>query len=321
MNKPRPNLAEVFESGQMEAAGAVPPSPPNRRAFISAPLSVDTSVIRQVLESRGIAPYEIDEVATAGVSIPQLLADCLKQADLVVAVLGGGKSNDNVLFELGFAMALGKRILALVPSDEQLPISEIPYLRARADNKEAIEFGIDQILDMPWAKLEAPRDQVRKTRPIGDLADRLLTLIRKNVGPLKEKDLEMIIRDVIGASGISSVSYSSEMMTPAGRADMAIWSEDFEPWVGNPVVIEIKSQLRGRDHVDDALAQLERILDSTHTECGLLIYQGDQPDFPKSVRHSRIFVLTIEQLLDSLRDTSLADLLRKLRNQRVHGRG
>src|SRR5690242_4093634 len=105
VSESRPNLADVSERGQMEEAGAIPPPPPNRRAFISAPLSVDTSVIRQVLESRGLAPYEIDEVATAGVSIPQLLADCLKRADLVVAVLGGGKSNDNVLFELGFAMA------------------------------------------------------------------------------------------------------------------------------------------------------------------------------------------------------------------------
>ena len=121
MTKPRPDLAEMFERGQMEAVGVIQPLPPTRRAFHRGTLrSVDTSVIRHALESsRGIAPYEIDDLATAGVSIPEILEDCITCADLVVAVIGGGKAKENVLFELGFATALNNRILALVPPEDE----------------------------------------------------------------------------------------------------------------------------------------------------------------------------------------------------------
>jgi hypothetical protein len=321
MSKARPMLEDVFEHGQAVQAGIIPVPPPNRRAFISAPASVDTSVIRRALEVRGIAPYEIDDLAEAGASIPEILDDCLRRADLVVAVVGSGKSKDNVLFELGYATALKKKILALVPPNEDLPVSDIPYLRVDADNKEAIDFGLDQILNAPGAEFQSHKDHLRKTKPIGSLADKLLALIHAKE-PLKEQDLEMIIRDVIGASGISSMSYPSEMMTSAVRVDMAIWSDDFEPWIGNPLVIEVKSQLRSRSELRDALGQLTKILDRTHTEWGMLIYQrADFVPGEEALRNSRVFIVTIEHLLESLRDTSLGDYLRRLRNMRVHGRG
>jgi hypothetical protein len=174
MSNMQPGLDEICEGGQMVQAGVLLEPPPARSAFIAASSAVDTSVIRHALESRGIAPYEIDELATAGVSIPELLRDCIMRADLVVAVIGGGKAKDNVLFELGFATALKKRILALVPPDEDLPVSEIPYLRTAPDNREAIDFGPDQILNAPWATWRPASEPARKSESIGELADVLL---------------------------------------------------------------------------------------------------------------------------------------------------
>jgi hypothetical protein len=323
MSQSRSNLEEIFEPGHAAQAGLIPEPPPVRRAFISAPASVDTGVIRQALESRGFAPYELDDVDTVGVSMPDLLEDCLKRADLVIAVLGGGKLGDNVLFELGYAAALKKRILALVPRDEELPISEIPYLRAQADNREAIDFGIDQILNAPRPRGETPRDEIQKTKPIGPLADELLSRVR-GAGALSREDLEEVIRAAIAASGGAIISSSSVWSQSGDQAhlDLAIWSDDFEPWIGNPLMIGVDSALRDRLALKVALDQLTRSLDDTHTGWGLLIYRG--PDFPlddEVALHPRVFVLKLEQFLDKLRETGLGDLLRGLRKLRVHGRG
>jgi len=321
MSKFQPSLEEGSEHGQMVQAEVVPRRPPNRKAFLSAPPTVDTSVLRRAMEERGIVPFELDEVAAGGRSIPELLEDCLKRADFVVAVVGGGKAKDNVLFELGFAMALKKRILAIVSPEADLPLSGILSLRTLPDNQEAVEFGLDQILKAPEPRRHPRRKGIQKTTPLGPLADELLARIRGGTN-LSERDLEMIVGEALTASGIAARSRPSEIMSPDGGVDMAIWSDDFEPWLKNPVLIEVKRQLRSRSQLQNALDQLAKHLDKTHTEWGLLIYQG--PEFePGEGKNGdpRVFVLTIERLLESLRDTSLGDFLHRMRNLRVHGRG
>jgi len=295
MSKFQPSLEEGSEPGQMVQAEVIPRRPPNRKAFLSAPPTVDTSVLRRAMEERGIVPFELDEVAAAGRSIPELLEDCLKRADFVVAVVGGGKAKDNVLFELGFDMALKKRILAIVSPEADLPLSGILSLRTLPDNREAVEFGLDQILKAP----EPRRKGIRKTKPLGPLADKLLDRIRASKEPLRQQDLEQILRAVIQGSGIDSAYYASErMVTPIAGADMAIWSDDFEPWVGNPLLIELKSHLRSRSELQTALGELTKILDNTHSEWGLLIYQGaDFKPGEHALGDPRVFVLTIESLL------------------------
>jgi hypothetical protein len=275
------------------------------------------------MEERGIVPFELDEVAAGGRSIPELLEDCLKRADFVVAVVGGGKAKDNVLFELGFAMALKKRILAIVSPEADLPLSGILSLRTLPDNREAVEFGLDQILKAPEPRRHPRRKGIRKTKPLGPLADQLLDRIRASNEPLGEQDLEQILREVIQGSGIDSAYYASErMVTPLAGADMAIWSDDFEPWVGNPLLIEMKSHPRSPSELQSALGELTKVLDNTHSEWGLLIYQGaDFEPSKETFGDPRVFVLTIESLIESLRDSSLGDFLHRMRNLRVHGRG
>jgi hypothetical protein len=322
MSNSRPTVDETFEQCQVVAAGAIPEPSPNLQAFISAPTSVDTSVIRQALERRGITPYEIDDLVEAGASITKLLDDCLDRADLVVAVLGGGKAKDNVLFELGYAMALKKRILALVQPGEEPPLSEIPYLRAAADNREAIEFGLDQILNAPWPGRKTPKDQVRKTRPIGDRADGLLHTLKAVLGHPNEQALTEIVKEALCASGVESTSYSSEIMADNGRADFAIWSDDFEPWVGNPLVVEVRSRLARAADLDRSLDQLTTKLQNTHTAWGLLLFGvADFRIGAKAALHPRVFAMSIDEFLRSLKDTSLGEFLSHLRNLRVHGKG
>ncbi len=321
MSDTRPSLEQIFEYGQLVQAGVMKEPPPARRAFIAAPAAVDTSVIRQALESRGIVPFEIDDLAMTGASIPEILEDCIKRADLVVAVISGGKAKENVLFELGFATAMKKRILALVPPDDDLPVSEIPYLRTAPDNREAIDFGLDQILNVPWQGWQAAREPARKTEPIGELADGLLAKLTEALKQPHEQELTEIVTEALSASKISSLSYSS-IMVEDGRADFAIWSDDFEPWVGNPLLIEIRSRLASLADLNRTLDQISKMLDKTHTAWGLLLYgvARFQPG-AESTRHPRVLVMSIEELLRSLRDTGLGEFLGERRNLRVHGRG
>jgi hypothetical protein len=92
MSEYQPGLEERSDPGQVVQAAVIPRRQPKRQAFLSAPPTVDTTVLRRAMEDRGIVPFELDEVAAGGRSIPELLEDSLKRADFVVAVVGNGKA-------------------------------------------------------------------------------------------------------------------------------------------------------------------------------------------------------------------------------------
>ena len=111
-------------------------------------------------------------------------------------------------------------------------------------------------------------------------------------------------------------------MAENGRADFAIWSDDFEPWVGNPLLIEVRSQLASPADLNRTLEQITSMLDKTHTAWGLLLYGiADFQPGAEITRHPRVFVISIDEFLRSLRDTALGEYLSRWRNLRVHGRG
>lgn len=110
-----------------------------KKAFISAPAGVDTSILREALQRRGIQSFLADEVNLPGRSISEVLQHSMAQADFVIGVLGAQGDNNNVLLELGFALGLHKRVLVFSPTDELLPgitLTGMATIRATLQDKD-----------------------------------------------------------------------------------------------------------------------------------------------------------------------------------------
>jgi hypothetical protein len=292
--------------------------PEKGSVFISAPASVDTSKLRETLEDRGFDPFTLEDTEAGGRSISELIDESIDRADLVLVVVPRrGTRNPNVFIELGYALAKKKRILALIPPDEESPLGDVPYLRTELDNREAIGIGLDQVLAAPKGKGKSRRDGVNKTKPLGAAADRLLEQVRANRGQITETEFMGVVRRAIEESGVSTVV--SEPTASDRGVDLAVWSDDLEPLIKNPVVIELKSRLQGKEHFEQALAQLARALDMTHTQLGLLIYAAsDGPTDEEAVHDPRILVFSLEDFLCLLKENGFGDLLRRARNVRAH---
>jgi hypothetical protein len=295
--------------------------PEKGSVFISAPASVETSKLRETLVDRGFDPFTLEDAEAGGRSISDLINDSIDRADLVLVVVPHhGTRNPNVFIELGYALAKKKRILALVPPGEELPLGDVPYLRTELDNLEAIGFGLDQVLAAPKGKGKGKsrKDGIKKTKPLGAAADRLLDEVRANRGQITETEFMDIVRRAIEESGVSTV-----VSGPAAadrEVDFAVWSDDLEPLIKNPVVIELKSRLRGKEHFEQTIAQLVRALDMTHTQVGLLIYAASDGNIDEEAVHDpRILVFSLEDFLHLLKENGFGDLLRRARNVRVHG--
>src|SRR4051812_11864347 len=209
-----------------------------RTGLIAAPLGTDLTYLRQALEERGVETFRLDSMEP-GQSVFDLVRGAIARADYVIAVIGEGRARENVLFELGIAKGMGREVLVFVPGGEQIPLtlSGMTYLRTDPGNRDAVEFALDQLLSAPGIKPDMVLEGGKKTHPIGELADRLVLQITHpdNEHPL-ESDLIDIIAQAIRESGVSAIATENQMGDR--RPDLAVWSDDLEPWIGNPLVIE-----------------------------------------------------------------------------------
>jgi hypothetical protein len=287
-------------------------------AFISSPVSVDVRGVRRILERRGIATFTADELDLPGRPLSEILQEGMSRADIVVGVLGTGAASDNVLFELGFAQAMKKRTLVLVTGDAPLSAwasTGIPYVRADLTNPQAVDFAVAQILrtSHPGSPRRAP---VRRTRPLGRAADQLLArwhgAAKAQAGPI----LEEVVVEAIRLSGVDTVSQSGDRDS---RFDLAVWSEDLEPRVSNPLLIEVKATIESDAALQEVALGLLRTMGSTGVHWSLLIY-GRSPTAPEQViRAPNVLAISAEAFLRALADSGFGELVRKLRNERVHG--
>jgi hypothetical protein len=275
------------------------------------------------VEARGIEVIRLDE-SGSGLSISDLLRQSIGRADYVIAVVGD-TANASVWYELGMASGMEKPVLLLASHHGSFPFaaSGLPYLNADLDNQKAIEFGLDQLMSAPKGRVAPQSSGDRETHPLGDSADRLLEKLQalRESGAVREAQVIDIVYAAIKEGGISTLARESK--GDGGRiADLAAWSDDFEPWIGNPLVIEVKTALTGGGELERAIKQLSAVLDETRSRYGLLLYLFARPAIIyAALNDPRVMVMSVEDFVSGLKSVGLGDLLRRTRNEIVHARG
>jgi hypothetical protein len=92
------------------------------------------------------------------------------------------------------------------------------------------------------------------------------------------------------------------------KADFVIWNEDLQSFLGNPILVELKTTLP-RDPSWYAKA-LDRIGESAGASMLVLYWSGDPFDRPKSARSNELVVLSIRDLVAGLESATFAEVVR-----------
>ena len=290
-----------------------------RTCYISAPAGSNLKVLRSALDKRQIrvtAPSDLpgDPTSSAQLSHP------LATADLVIGVLTAARRSDWVLFELGQAFVTKRQILLFIPPKGiayfPLDLKGILTVRTSLTNREAIEFSLDQLLAAPQQKL-SPAPQISFGEGLGPRADQLIREANQAISGHQPLELERIIERALRESGVEALS--TEFKEDQG-ADVAVWSDALQKSVGNPLLIEIKTRIADRRSAQEVAAKLAKQAQSSGSLWGLLLY-GEGPSF-SSIQQSlppNVLALSIADLLERMKDRPFAEVVTRLRNERVHG--
>lgn len=291
-----------------------------KTCFISAPAGASLGVLRASLECRGLRVLVPHDLAV-GTDWASEIQKQLSQADLVIGVLTSERQSPWVLFELGQASALGRRIVLITsPTADPIPFAlhQFLVLRIDLDNQEAIGFALDQLLSAPARQKRSPTPQSTPFVGLGTKADDLIAALDRSLASSDSQSIEQVVSDALRSSGADVVVTSP---TRNVGADFAVWSDVLEPFVGNPLLVEVKARIRGRAEANRAVRQLTSYLGASGSRWALLLY-GDGPD-PDGQAWSgsppNVLVLSLRSLLEALRARAFPEVVRDLRNRRVHG--
>jgi hypothetical protein len=292
-----------------------------KTCFISAPAGAPLDVLRAALESRGLRVLVPQELAVGSDWASEIQKE-LSRADLVVGVLTSERESPWVLFELGQAWALHRRIVLITaPTVEPIPfvLHQFLVLRIELDNAEAIGFALDQVLSAPQKATAS--SATSKGLPAGGLGAKIDELLARLEVALTAGDgraVEQVVADTLRASGTDIVVSSP---TRDVGADFAVWSDVLEPFVGNPLLIEVKTRIRDQSDSRRVFQQVSSFLGTSGARWGLVLY-GEGPG-PESSAWTKtppnVLVVSLRVLLHELRTRAFPEVVRDLRNKRVHG--
>jgi hypothetical protein len=186
------------------------------------------------------------------------------------------------------------------------------------DNEEAIRFALDQLLSAPEPRKREPTTQTKPFRGLGTRADDLIAALERSLATSDWRSVEEVVSDALRTSGADVVVTSPDRDI---GADFAVWSDVLEPFVGNPLLVEVKARIRGKSEATRAVRQLASYVGASGSRWALLLY-GEGPDLesqPWKGSAPNVLVLSLRSLLDTLRTQGFPELVRDLRNRRVHG--
>ena len=287
-----------------------------RSCYLTAPADSNLGILTEALRRRDIrivVPHDLPVETDLAPEIASLLA----HVDLVIGVMTRERRSDWVLFELGQAWAMGKRVLLFAsPNITFLPSTLQRFLAVRANlsNREAIEFALDQLLAAPERTVASEPaslpNELWGLRPTRDLQGSFQPGTR-----MRAFELERLVADALRDGGVDVLSTAPG----GGQGVVAIWSDALQPVVGNPLLVEIKSSLRDPGVAADAARQLSKQVTASGSYWGLLLYGERKLSAARTSLPPNVLLLSLETLFQRMRNELFDDIVRDLRNRRVHG--
>jgi hypothetical protein len=293
--------------------------------FVSAPAGVNLARIKKLLLEKGLEFIHPSEILSYGQSISEKINTLISQSDIFIAVFEDKFERGNTFFELGIAVARKKQIIILTSPSFPLPsdLTGFLTLKISQDNFDALDFAIDQLLAATIKKKRKKEPRSFKGfrevgKPVGNKIFELKHRL-DNLDPgITGDELENFVSDLLKESGISVIQQSK---MPDVGADIAIWSDDLGAILGNPILIEIKRNIRNRSQALQVTNQLLSYLQKTNSRFAIVLYLEGLPSssIQEFSKQFNVLFFQLGDFVEQLQNKSFADTIRIHRNIIAHG--
>jgi hypothetical protein len=188
------------------------------------------------------------------------------------------------------------------------PISDIEVLRKHI---ATIKAGVLQSRPQPPV--------IPTSQPLGERAEGCRERFLTAVADSNSESLSAAIRQLLAEVGFDALT----MRDPeTGEVEAAVWTNEWTPWISNPLVLDIRAPRVGPPTVE-SLTRFSDSLADRSIGWGLLLASSFTTEVVQNIRRisPHILLLAYDDLFEQLRTASFPRIVVSLRNQRVHGEG
>jgi hypothetical protein len=277
-----------------------------KTCFVVAPYELPLGNFLESLRKEQIEPFFISDLLKFGRLAISNIRSAFRSVDLVIALLVDGHSLDNVFFEIGVAIGLGRPVMLFATSSLRLPSDlagfEVNYVDlSNLENtipiiKKSLEKKVrDEVVSFARSDARSDRMPPRLTGlMLRNTVQNIRNIWSHSRDPVQlEAELSKLLTDI----GWTVVEARSSVRDRA--PDLAVWIDEVQKEVGNPLAVEIKSSLRAAD-LSRVVSQLSRYLSSGGAKAGIIFYGGPELSLDRNVAQSSppIFAFSFDQLAD-----------------------
>lgn len=293
------------------------------KCYISSDSNYDLSKLENILFKLGVETHNFYDFSI-GSSFSDLIKRKIRESDFIVALIT--QKNQNVLYELGIAEALGKPIFLLVEQEVKLPFfleGKMYYQLDWSKNTQLLELSLkNYILDISnkytrYKKRKIENEIVHLS--VEDTNEYLIKLRQLRNSDFRETDLIALLMRMFKKLNVQAVSEMA--LGNRARVDIAITNEPLSNYFGNPILFEVKSGIINPNTIESAQYQLQGYLSKTEANFGVLLYfDKNYKRFGKEFyRVPDILMFDIEDFVQGVSSEGFEKFLVKARNEYVHG--
>jgi hypothetical protein len=296
------------------------PSTNRRSCFVIAPVGAPVSSLLEVLRKSRFEPFFISDFLTSRQKESSKVRAAFKSVDVVVALFFTEYPLENVFFELGIAIGLARPTIVFAEPTVRLPdaFGGIQIRRANLAEPNQLVPEINRFLEPKSRSQELLPIYDRPIRKISEphpRRERLLEALRglqvSQSARLSDASLQQELTNVFTNAGATVVQAPHHGTSRSFEIDLALWVDDIQKEIGNPVVVEVKSRL-SQDLLGAVKSRLAQSLGSVGATAGIIVHGGQSMQLPDHVAQSAplIFVFSVDELATLLQEQTLANLLK-----------
>jgi hypothetical protein len=307
-----------------------------RSCFVIASAGVELENFLGLLRSEGFDPFFISDFLKSKKASSLDVRLAFKAADFAIAFIFSGKPIENVYFEIGVALGSGRPVIVFAEPDSDVPDffgtveinhaplqdwpALIPSIKQFLGKKlEGQNFGIDAGPRIESAAKQAVSDRPvpsQKKERIRKAAQEFRNVIQGRELGLSEKNLESSLIKLFQDCGILVAKREGGIEKKNIQApDLALWLNGVEKEIGNPIAIELKSNLQS-ENINSAVVQLSNSLRSVNANAGILLHTnaGLRPRSVVLQTSPLVFIFSIDEIVRLLENGKLNAELKRTKN-------
>lgn len=308
------------EGGRDELATRRP-----QTCFISAARATDAESIHAIVQGLGWNEIRRDDPIFGTDRTDKLIARAIRSSDVFIGILSAEDRNATVLVEAGVARGAGKTVVLIAGHGDLLPSAAagVLVLQVSPSDSEAVSFALQNVLRQTTESGEAEdrssQENVFTTSPSEPGFEDLLLRARqfrrppkprKNTRTQRQKAMarrrllyERSVEQLFRIGGVDLVAAGS-----GPRPTRAIWVDALQASFGNPILVELRSQVTKRYRRDT----VREILRKSGARSLLVIYLRGTAPAPSVTPDETILFVRFDRLIELMRTGSITNAFHSL---------